>query len=366
MRLMLGIALALAVGRTVVAQRTPSLREMERQAAQDSLIPEAHYRLAAGYLKAKRPGDAGRELSLAIAIDSRYSPAYVALAFLPYQERSQLAKEVRKHAVPPEWRDSLAVSRRLLRQGFLIDPLVDLLPPDVDPREAAFGTLMLHSWLEREYRGKARAEIPLGALWLRGMLSGREGRYGPAIDDFEFLLHRAQQIEEDSIVPFTIATNDFRYILAVLYERNARPADAIAAYRETLTNDLGHYMAHVRLAKLYRQYHMWDEAVEESRRAVEVNPDDPAAVRELGEALLGAGRLADAEAALREARQRNPRDMGTEYVLGVVNEQEGRPAEARINYERFLALAPAELYANQIADARRRLAALPDSAAPRR
>jgi tetratricopeptide (TPR) repeat protein len=362
MRSILGTAFALfTFAGSAVSQHPKRLSDLETDAVRDSLVPEAHYQLAMGYTRAKRYAEAGRELSRAIAIDSRYSPAYVALAFMPYFERPQLGKEERNHKVPPAWRDSLETTRRLLRQAFLIDPLVELLPPDLDRRQEAINTAMLRLYLTRRYGWVPRDSIPPGILWMRGLMDGREGAYPSAIQDFESLLRRAERIEEDSIVPFPIVTNDFRYILAVLCDRADRPADAQQYYRETLTNDLGHYMAHVRLAKLYRHTRMWNDAVEESRRALEVNPDDPAALRELGEALLGGGRLPEAEDTLREAYRRNPRDVGTEYVLGVVYEQEGRSAEARASYEHFLATAPPSLYPNQISEARRRVAALADS-----
>ena len=72
-----------------------------------------------------------------------------------------------------------------------------------------------------------------------------------------------------------------------------------------------------------------------------------------------AGRLPEAETAVREALERNPRDLGAEYVLGVILEQSGRAADARVALERFLALAPPALFGPHIDDAKRRLAALP-------
>lgn len=354
--------LALTVGMTgyqpAVAQGQPrSLRELEAQATRDSLDPDALYRLALGYARKKRFDDEARALRQAIAINSRYTPAYVALAFETYARRPSLAREVRHGKVPPPWRDSVIASQRLLHQAFLIDPLADLMPPDIDPREQQFAAVRLQALLW-SFRDRPRDSLPPWFLLMRGLMNGRNGLYPSAIEDVSELLSRSEAITNDSVVSFPVATNDFRYILAVLSERAGRPVEAIAFYQQTLTGDLGLYVAHTRLARVYRGQQMWTEAVTEAQRAVEANPEDPATWRELGEMLLSADRLAEAEAALREAKTRNPRDVGTEYVLGVVLERIGRTAEARDSFQRFLSLAPATLYERQLNDARNRLAAL--------
>jgi tetratricopeptide (TPR) repeat protein len=351
------LTLALATGRPA-AQRAPRLSDLEATARRDSLVPEAHYLLAMGYWRAKRHDDAARALARAMVIDPRYAPPYVARAYQTFARRPQLAKEIRQRKVPAPWQDSLLLTQRLLRQAFMIDPLAEFLPPDADRNAYLWATAMAMGYFDRQYGGKPRDSLPPWVLWSRGLLEGRRGRLTPAIEDFQALLRRAEAMEADSIIPFPVATNDYRYILAVLHERADRPADALAYYEETVAHDLGHYMAQVKLAKLYRRHRMYREAEREVRRAMSTNPDDPTTHRELGEILLDAGRVAEAEAALRDGLRANPGDMGSLYVLGALLHGAGRHAAARDAYARFLALAPATLYARQIADVRTRLATL--------
>jgi tetratricopeptide (TPR) repeat protein len=353
------VCLAAAAAPAQGRRSPPRLQDLEATARRDSLVPEAHYLLAMGYWRAKRHDDAAHALTRAIDIDPRYAPPYVALAFLPFARRPQLAREARKGDVPPAWRDSLLQTQRLLRQAFMIDPLAELLPPDASAVDRLLATALLLGYFHRTYGDQPRDSLPPWVLWSRGLVYGRQGSVPLAIEDFQALLRRAETMEADSLIPFPVRTNDYRYILAVLCERADRPADALAFYEETVANDLGHYMAHVKLGRLYRRHRMYREAEREARRAMETNPDDPTTHRELGEILLDAGRVADAEAALRDAIRANPGDLGSLYVLAALLQNAGRHGEARETYQRFLSLAPTTLYGPQIADARARLASLP-------
>ena len=336
-----------------------SLAELETRALRDSLDPDAQYFLALGYARKRRWDDEARALRAALAINPRYTPAYVALSFTPFQRRSSLGREVERGKVPMEWRDSLVESRRLLHHAFLIDPLAELEPPDIDRRREGISTVALNLALLRQYGSRPLDSLPPWVLWYQGMGAAHSGRLEWAIKNFQALVRRAEAIERDSIVPFPVGTNDYRYVLAVLYDRQGWPGDAIALYQQILGGDLGYFMAHTRLARLYRNQRMWTEAVLEARRAVETNPEDATTRRELGEILLAANRLQEAEAAVREAAAMNGRDLGTLYVLGVILAVSGQNDEARVALERFLTYAPHSLYQAQLNDAKQRLAALP-------
>lgn len=386
------VAVSCLIVSTLAAQsrKPPSLDSLLAQAARDSLDPAAYHRLSVGYWRAKRYDDEARALRRAIALDPRYAPAYYSLGLQVYDRRSKLWEEESKGKVPAAWRDSLVQSARLRRQAFLIDPMVDLRvmgtesPPEdmlvlpeygelttywlLDIALGAFGEaryeLSYAAWakfVERMYPGKPEDSIPSYVFWYRGLAAAHRDVYNRAIADFQVLLTRAQaQERSDSLIQVPLETNDFRYILAVLHERARRPADAEALYKEALANDLGLFMAHVRLAGMYRRYRQWNDAITEARRAIEANPDDPVAVRELGEILYDARRLAEADTVLRQALERLPTDPRTHYVLGALYQDTQRPALARDAFTRFLALAPAaRVTGPALDDAKQRLQALP-------
>lgn len=374
-----------------------STAAVEARVRSDSTDANSLYLLSAYYYLAKRYDDEARLLRRAIAVDPRYAPAYLSLAYEPYERRPKLWEEVLKGRVPPEWRDSVENGFRLERQAYLIDPLADFrvrgteAPPEglvaiqVDREmlnaaseagkdlttyllylgrdafylsryELAYDALRKH--VERAYAGKPRDSIPNRVLWFRGVAAGHLGIYTVAIEDIRTLLDRSVKRElSDTLFRFPLRTNDYRYLLGMLHEKAHRPADALRLYQEALANDLGLYMAHVRLAEMYRQFKMWPNAIEEQQRAIATNPDDPTALFELGVILAEAGKPADAEEPLRQAAERNPLDPRIPYQLGLVTQQLNKPADARAAFSRFIALGSPR-FAQQLADAKQRLAAL--------
>ncbi len=367
----------------------PRLEELEARARQDSLDPEAHFRLAARYYTLKRFADEERELRATIAIDPRYAPAYLWLGYLPFDRRPKLWAEYRKDKIPAELQPAVEESFRLWQQAVLIDPMVDFrvqgttAPPEdmmVIPEYGgittdyllwlglgAFGVARyelaysgLDLWAQRTYANKPQDSIPDFLFLYRGLAAGHLKAYNKAIADIQVLYARSLQAERtDSLLPFPLETNDYRYILAVLNQSWGKSADAIRLFEEVLASDLGLYMAHVRMAQIYRAHKMWGQSIAEARRAIETNPNDPTSIRELGVILDEAGQAAEAATTLRQAANANPRDPRTLYHLGVVQHELAQPAEARETLGRFIAIAPAGRYEHELADAKQRLAALP-------
>jgi len=390
--LVIAFTMAVAVNAGSAQQRPPArpptLAELEARVRSDSLDPESHFRLAGRYYTLKRFDDEERELRTAIGIDPRYAPAYLWLGDLPFDRRPKLWKEQRKGKIPPELQPAVEQSYRLWRQAFIIDPMVDFrvvgatAPPEdmvvipeygrattdhllhlglgafgVARYELAYGALDL--WAQRAYADKPVDSLPDFLFLYRGLAAGHQRAYNRAIADFQVLLARSLKAESaDTLLPFPLRTNDYRYVLGVLHQTWGKHAAAIALYQDAITADLGLYMAHVRLAQIYGAYKMWDEASAEAQRAIEAYPDDPTAVRELGVILSEAGRSAEAEDALGRAAAANPRDPRAIYHLGVVRQQLAKPAEARDALSRFIAIAPVTRYERELADARQRLATL--------
>ena len=387
----LGLAALCADLDTGFAQerRRPTIEEAEAIAAFDSLDAELQFRLAIRYWEVKRWDDVERALRRTVAIDPRYGPAFLALGYLPYDRRPALFGEERRGRIPPAWQPSVAEATRFRRHAFLLDPLVNLrvvgapLPetPDVlyfpqydDERATrlamwlmslglfnatkySFALTGFQAYQERAFPKLPRDSLPDEFLWFRGLTAAHMRWFDTATADFEVLLRRSETHERaDTLIRIPLATNDYRYVLALLHERAGRPADARRLYQEATTNDLGLYMAHVHLARIYKGTAMLNEAVEEGRRAVAAAPDDATTMMELGLLLRDIDRRAEAVDVLREAMQKNPLDPRIPFNLGLTLEEAGRAAEARQAFERFVALAPSR-YDAQITEARRRLAA---------
>jgi tetratricopeptide (TPR) repeat protein len=386
------VALALVYPLRLPAQddKPVPLAELEAAARRDSLDAETLYRLALRYDLTNRYDDAERVAREAVNIDPRCARAWLLLAYLPYDRRPKLWEEVRKGKVPPAWQAAVAESDRLERRAFLIDPLVDFRvkgapPPKQDivaiPDYGEYTTAYLlqlglseFGWryelaysafdlyAQRRYKDQPIDSIPSGLFWLRGLAAAHLGSYARAIVDIQVLLDRSLQHEAgDSLIQMDLGTGDYRYLLALFKQWSHRPADAMTLYQQALASDLGLYMAHVRLAQLYAENHMWAQAVEEARRAVTANPDDPSLLVDLAEMLRDGGRLAEAEAAFRQAAQANVRNPRVAYELGLVEQQVGNPGAAKQAFTRFMAIAPSGM-STEIADAKQRLAALPASA----
>lgn len=388
-----GIAALIAVGvpAPVRAQKDSVARLEAMVQAGDSLDAETEFRLGRFYEFAHRYDDEERAFRTAIAADPRYAPAYLWLGDLPYVREPKLAKAEQQGRVPPQWTRALDDAARLRLRAILIDPLVDWrargdkpisedlvsLPEykgyekettdaigwlgvaayEYERYELSFSAMDLY-WTRR-YGTSPEDSIPQWVLLYHGLAAAHLNAYDKASRDFEILLKRAQSVERsDTLIRFPLNTNDFRYLLAIFKERLHKPAEAVQLYQDAIDADLGLYMAHVRLAALYRQYKMWDKAVAEAQAAVDANPDDASLLLDLAAIDRDAGHLPDARTALETAASVDPRCPEVYYRLAVVSQELAQPAAARAALTRFIAVAPHRLGA-EVADARQRLAALP-------
>jgi tetratricopeptide (TPR) repeat protein len=383
-----GLCLGVAVAaRPAIGQRiklSASLSDLEARARTDSNDAAAHYNVALAYWNAKRWDDAGRALTLAVTIDPRFAQAYLALSRLPYARRGALWDEVEQGRVPKELVDTVNASDRFYRRAYLIDPLVDMkiegavAPPRsvywdlFDPerydllfrgfddlREGKYTDALdrLERLLGLFRRDRNDEGLPAGLLWYRAVAAAHVEKYDQAQRDLQELLARAEHQERsDSLIRVPLRTNEFRYVLAYLKHRGGDANGAISLYREALENDVGLYMAHVRLAEIYESAQRWDQAIAHRQNAVNANPDDPSLLLDLGRTLASAGRLTEALDPLRQAADANPRDSRVYFYLGLVLEQTGKKDEARAALTRFTSLAPSR-YDRQISIAKQHLAA---------
>lgn len=360
-----------------------TLRGLELTAARDSNDPSALYELALGYWSKKRWDDVERTLTAALAIEPRNAPALMALAHLPFARRPRLWDEEDAGNVPPEWQPALIKRDRLVRLAFLIDPLVDLqivgaIAPDESSllhsgsgatlaQTASVGLATFrngqydqaYAWFDRFARllgeGTDSARVPGFVYYYRGLAAAHLNDFPTALRDFR-ILHGIK--EGDDIGTFGTDPVLDTYVLAWIEAHQGDLEMAVTLYQEALSHDLGLWMAHVQLARIHDDRGEWALAIRERRLAADADPDDPSLLLDLGITLSRAGRPAEADTALAEARVGLPRNYRVPYFQGIVALQMERRQAARDAFQRFLALVPSR-YTGQIAEVRSRLDSLP-------
>lgn len=390
---LLPIALLLAAA-PLPAQRIKlpvKLAELEQRVQADSNDAAAHYNVALGYWNEKRYDDAERALKMAVTIEPRFAPAHLALAYLPFARRPKLWNEIWDNAVPEDQVPLLKRADSEYRHAFLIDPLVDLkilavaTPPkpnfvDVNNYFGEIWALYFQGFADcqegkyedchgrfaaliREIDGDRFGErIPASVHWYKGIAAAHVGKHDIAERHFRTLLALGDEAVKErerkgDLTRVPLQSNEFRYTLATILQAAGRTSEAIALFKEVLNNDVGFYMANVRLANIYEAARDYPRAVQERLNAVNVNPDDASLLTDLGVTLGKAGMMPQAETRLQAAADANPRDTRSLYWLGVAQQELGKTAEARASFTRFVELAPSR-YQPQVAVAKDRLARL--------
>jgi tetratricopeptide (TPR) repeat protein len=404
------LAVALAVATPVVALQAPRSQPIEalmRRAVADSNDPMAHYQLAMGYWEKKKWDEAERSLRVATALSPSFAEGWLALSVLAVERGERYWKRFSEQHGEQATDSALTQARLYQQRGFLNNPLMDLamLGRFRAPSRISTGLgIQLYIWWASDFekgvtalrqarndeayeyfekilqdpRAGDRTTSPWFILWHHGQAAARVGNFPQAIADFSLLTGRAraqESVEEPEADQINRAlrglsgelfsdeglekkTNEFRYIMGLLYFLDGQLDVAVAVFQRTLEFDVGLYQAHVQLARIYEARQQWPAAIAARRSAVATNPDDPGLMIDLGATLLKSGQLDEAMDVLEQAGELGPRDPRAPYMLGLVAARKQDHSTARLAFTRFLALAPStDSY--QIEEARRRLAELP-------
>ncbi len=390
-RFLLLSALLLSPARALPAQRLKlpvSLAELQNRLKADSTDPAAHYNVALGYWSEKRYDEAEQSLKTTLAIDPRFAPARLALAFLPYARRPKLWDEGFEDPVPTDVQPILEESDRQYRHAFMIDPMVDLkilgavVPPKPDFLDVknylgeAYALFFqgfadcqegryqdCHGRFDRlilDINGDRYGErIPNSVLWYKGIAAAHIGKLDVAEEHFRMLMKRSLEAEQQAgeLTRVPLRTNEYRYTLATVEAAAGKNGDAFTLFQQVAQQDIGLYMAHVRMANIFEANKDYANAARERQRAIDANPDDPSLVMDLGVTLGKAGQFAEAVDKLNLAIEANPRDVRPLFWLGIAEQQLGDAGKARDAFQHYVDLAPSR-YDRQIAMARDRLAQL--------
>ncbi len=366
--------LAVAPGMAQSLKVSESLEVLQERARRDSNDAAAHFNLAMGYLSKEKFAPAEAALQQAVALDPQFAQAFLALSVVRAKDGDYW--RAKRKAGPDSVRAAARAFDKYYTKAFLLDPLVDV---------RIFGSIAwLRGWgdfdggvknlfdgkyaeaydhfgaeVRRQQKGEGLEKVPPVLLWFRSLAAAHSDKFDEAAADLMTLISNTNRLAATDSAPddAPLRANEYRYMLAAIRQRQGKTDDAIDLYKETITNDIGLYMAHVRLAAIYEAAKDYPHAVQERMRAVDANPDDASLLLDLGVTLGKAGMMPQAETRLQLAANANPRDPRPWFWLGLAQMEEGKKAEARESLTRFLALAPSR-YDRQIGMARDRLAQL--------
>lgn len=357
----------------LISTPTPQL---EQRVATDSLDSRAHYELALARWSAREFDEAEAELKEAIELDPKSAPAYFALSYLPFARRPALWYDIPKDKVPEDWKDVVEQADSYRRHALMLDPLVrsgivralepKLLEHHLDPQvyktiyggfddynvgryEDAFDELSnLMSLLTGPIMQQNRIDwdsLPDVLFWYQGLAAAQTARYGIALLNINRLLQRRLEVEknDDLMIYAPLHTAELRYLLGVIQQRHGIDDAAEQNFKTALTEDLGLYMANVRLADLYERNGRLQEAVVERRRAMATNPEDPSLLVDLGRTLMAADSAGAAVDVLRRAVEMRPRMVVGYYELGRALAANSQGAEAREALQHFIRSAPSTM-----------------------
>ena len=159
-----------------------------------------------------------------------------------------------------------------------------------------------------------------------------------AVADFAALIARIEKIQDSTVAPY-LSKDFLYYAIGMLRGGQKRYPEARAAYEGAVSENLGFYMAHVRLAAIDLLMHDTTLALNELETASLMRNDDPVLLAFQGEILMEKHQLDEADVQLNAALHADS-DYALPYAfLGEVAEQRHDTAKALSRYREFLARA---------------------------
>ncbi|MGE5800742.1 MAG: tetratricopeptide repeat protein [Gemmatimonadota bacterium] len=242
----------------------------------------------------------------------------------------------------------------LMREAWLREPFVNLdlepmlclnlVAPDLvrDPATKGYFAyqfreygLALDSWAKALARDSSRLDL----RFHRAHTFFLAGEYDSTVLELQAALGIVTQPDSE-VAPIVSPTYVLNYALGTAFERLGRLDSAKAAFRRSLTENLGLYMAHARLSSLLMFEGDTAQALVEVALAAAVAPRDPMIVSYYALQLIEARRFAEAAEQVRTAIALDSL-YATPYLLrGVAEQGVGRDSVALANFDIFLQRAP--------------------------
>lgn len=162
-----------------------------------------------------------------------------------------------------------------------------------------------------------------------------------ALADLRTLLERVRADESTGPVTFYQSKHFLLHLIATLQMSMSNLDGARTSFQEALVEDASFAYAHVGLAQIARAQQRNAEATDALTLALDLAPSDGTiwnfrAVTQFSQAQHEAA-FADAE----RASKLLPEWPAPVYLMGQIRERQGRSADARQHYSKFIAMAPA-------------------------
>jgi Flp pilus assembly protein TadD len=164
-------------------------------------------------------------------------------------------------------------------------------------------------------------------------------RYDSAVAELEAARDTVRgraETERSIILP---SVEMFEFAIGIIRVQQDDFPAARVAFERTLTENLGFYWAHVRLAGSAIALHDTASALRELDAAIQLEGADPVLRLYDGAVLSGVGRREEARTQLQRAIELDPYYAEPYYWLALVYDAQGKTAEAIAQYRQFLAHA---------------------------
>jgi thioredoxin-like negative regulator of GroEL len=148
---------------------------------------------------------------------------------------------------------------------------------------------------------------------------------------------RIETKEAARTLPAYLSKELFVYAIGIAQEQAGNQPAARAAYEQTVSENLGFYMAHLHIASVAMNARDTVAAVTEALAATQIRPDDPVVQFFTGYTLMAAGKRQDAIEHLRAAIATDPYYALPYLYLGQALQQSDDTTGALANFREFLA-----------------------------
>lgn len=322
----------------------------------DTNSAKAYYDLAEPMVRnAFRLDTAEMALYWASRLDPSWSEPIYARSLIPVdailrdrsetwqQTRSSLA--VTKLALTEHQVQSIDSLQRIAwdRNPFLYTELEfrrSFLIPRRDPFQVGYYLFSTRRFAEAESLfavGLKQHPEEIGARTYRARALFYLGKYDAVVAELEAARDTIRRREIEHRIPIVVSVEMYEFAIGIARVQQDDFPAARAAFERALTENLGFYWAHVRLAGAALALHDTAAAITELGEAVQIEGRDPVLRLYYGAVLQEAGKLEEAVLQLEEAIALDPRYAAPYFQLALTYQQQGVKDAAIEHYRQFLA-----------------------------